>query len=192
MKAPKKVNLALVLAMAVAGLPVSAAAFARSQPVPSPQDQQQQPDQTKDKKKDKKKKQDEPSPGSEDSPDNVAGARRAIKRVLSDLQDGFEGHSPRRVTGSLDERFEDLPRFEDAVTQFLERTSEMRINLRESTTEVKGDHATVIVDAEMIFTDKAKPTQDQRRRQRIQFDFVYSPKKGWKIFEITPRQFFES
>ncbi len=96
------------------------------------------------------------------------------------------------MTGSLDERFEDLPRFEDAVTQFLERTSEMRINLRESTTEVKGDHATVIVDAEMIFTDKAKPTQDQRRRQRIQFDFVYSPKKGWKIFEITPRQFFES
>jgi len=192
MKAPKKLNLALVLAMALAGLPVSAAAFARSQPVPSPQDQQQPPDQTKDKKKDKKKKQDEPSPGSEDSPDNVAGARRAIKRVLSDLQDGFEGHSPRRVTGSLDERFEDLPRFEDAVTQFLERTSEMRINLRESTTEVKGDHATVIVDAEMIFTDKAKPTQDQRRRQRIQFDFVYSPKKGWKIFEITPRQFFES
>jgi len=192
MKAPKKVNLALVLAMALAGLPVSAATFAISEPVPSPQDQQQPPDQTKDKKKDKKKKQDEPSPGSEDSPDNVAGARRAIKRVLSDLQDGFEGHSPRRVTGSLDERFEDLPRFEDAVTQFLERTSEMRINLRESTTEVKGDHATVIVDAEMIFTDKAKPTQDQRRRQRIQFDFVYSPKKGWKIFEITPRQFFES
>jgi len=192
MKAPKKLNLALVLAMALAGLPVSAATFAISEPVPSPQDQQQPPDQTKDKKKDKKKKQDEPSPGSEDSPDNVAGARRAIKRVLSDLQDGFEGHSPRRVTGSLDERFEDLPRFEDAVTQFLERTSEMRINLRESTTEVKGDHATVIVDAEMIFTDKAKPTQDQRRRQRIQFDFVYSPKKGWKIFEITPRQFFES
>jgi len=192
MKAPKKVNLALALAMALAGLPVTAAIFARSQPMPSPQDQQQQPDQTKDKKKDKKKKQDEPSPGSEDSPDNIAGARRAIKRVLSDLQDGFEGHSPRRVTGSLDERFEDLPRFEDAVTQFLERTSEMRINLRESTTEVKGDHATVIVDAEMIFTDKAKPTQDQRRRQRIQFDFVYSPKKGWKIFEITPRQFFES
>ncbi len=192
MKAPKKLNLALVLAMALAGLPVSAATFAISEPVPSPQDQQQPPDQTKDKKKDKKKKQDEPSPGSEDSPDNVAGARRAIKRVLSDLQDGFEGHSPRRVTDSLDERFEDLPRFEDAVTQFLERTSEMRINLRESTTEVKGDHATVIVDAEMIFTDKAKPTQDQRRRQRIQFDFVYSPKKGWKIFEITPRQFFES
>lgn len=191
MKAPKKLNLALGLALALIGLPVFAAAFAISRPVCSPQDQQQQPDQAKDKKKDKKKKQGEPSPGSEDSPDNVAGAQRAIKGVLGDFQDGFEGHSSRRVTGALDERFEDFPRFEDAVTQFLERTSEMRINFRESTTEVKGDHATVIVDADMVFTDKAKPTQDQHRRQRIQFDFVYNPKKGWKIFEITPRQFFE-
>jgi hypothetical protein len=181
----------LALAMALLGLPVSAAAFSLTQPAGAPQDQQQPPDQAKDKKKDKKKKQDEPSPGSEDSPDNVAGARRAIKRSLGDLQDGLEGHSPRRVADSLDERFEDLPRFEDAVTQLLDRTSEMRINLRESTTEVKGDHATVIVDAEMIYTDKAKPTQDQRRRDRIQFDFVYNPKKGWKIFEITPRHFFE-
>jgi hypothetical protein len=190
MKALTKLNFALGLAMVLSGLPVIVAAFAISRPARSPQDQQQ-PNQP-DKKKDKKKKKDDSSPGSEDSPDNVEGARRAIKRVLGDFQDGFEGHSPRRVTDSLDERFEDFPRFEDAVTQFLERTSEMRINLRESTTEVKGDHATVIVDAEMIFTDKAKPTQDQRRRQRIQFDFVYNPKKGWKIFEITPRQFFES
>jgi hypothetical protein len=188
MKSSMKFRLAMALAIALIGLPAFEAALTMGKPSLAAQDQQQ-PDQSKEKKKDKKKK-DEPGPSSEDSPDNAAGARRAVKRVLSDLQDGFEGRSPRRVTDSLDERFEDLPRFEDAVTQFLERTSEMRINLRESTSEVKGDHATVIVDAEMIFTDKAKPTQDQRRRQRVQFDFVYNAKKGWKIFEITPRQFF--
>jgi hypothetical protein len=190
MKALKKLHLALGLSVALIGLPACIAAFAISQPMRLAQDPQQQPQPDQpDKKKDKKKKQEGPS--SEDAPDNVAGAKRAVKRVLSDLQDGFEGKSPRRVTDSLDERFDDLPRFEDAVTQFLERTSEMRINLRESTTELKGDHATVIVDAEMIFTDKARPTQDQRRRQRIQFDFVYNAKKGWKILEITPRNFFE-
>ncbi len=184
-----KFRLGIALAIAFIALPALEVALTMGKPSLAAQGQQQ-PDQSKNKKKDKKKK-DETGPSSEDSPDNAAGARRAVKRVLGDLQDGFEGHSPRRVTDSLDERFEDLPRFEDAVTQFLERTSEMRINLRESTSEVKGDHATVIVDADMIFTDKAKPTQDQRRRQRIQFDFVYNPKKGWKIFEITPRQFFE-
>jgi len=189
MRLSVKFRLAIALAIALISFPVFGAALTMGKPSLAAQDQQQ-PDQSKDKKKDKKKK-DEPGAGSEDSPDNAAGARRAVKRVLGDFQDGFEGHSPRRVTDSLDERFEDLPRFEDAVTQFLERTSEMRINLRESTSEVKGDHATVIVDADMIYTDKAKPTQDQHRRQRIQFDFAYNPKKGWKIFEITPRQFFE-
>jgi hypothetical protein len=189
MKLSKKFRPVVALAIAFFGLPAFEATFTMGKPSLEALDQQQ-PDQSKDKKKDKKKK-DEPGPGAEDSPDNAAGARRAVKRVLGDFQDGFEGHSPRRVIEFLDERFEDLPRFEDAVTQFLERTSEMRINLRESTTEVKGDHATVIVDADMIFTDKAKPTQDQHRRQRVQFDFVYNPKKGWKIFEITPRQFFE-
>lgn len=188
MKTLKKSYLALGLIVVLTVLPDCPAASAMGQPMRLSQDPAQQPDQP-DKKKDKKKKQDEPP--AEDSPDNAAGSRRAIKRVLGDLQDGFEGHSPRRVTDSLDERFEDLPRFEDLVTQFLERTSEMRINLRESTTEVKGDHATVIVDADMIYTDKAKPSQDQHRRQRIQFDFVFNPKKGWKIFDITPRQFFE-
>jgi len=186
-----KLNLALGLVMAIAGLPALAVVGAASYPLRWSQDPQQQPDQPKDKKKKEKKKKQQDEPSAEDSPDNVDGAKRAIKRTLSDFQDGFEGHSPRRVTDSLDERFDDFPRFEDAVTQFLERSSEMRINLRESSTELKADHATVIVDAEMIFTDKAKPTQDQRRRERIQFDFVFNPKKGWKIFEITPRQFFE-
>lgn len=191
MKASRKMNLgrelAVVLVLVLAGLPAGAAALPVSPAMWVMQDQQQ--DQPKDKKKDKKKQQKEPPP--DESPDTAAGARRAVSRVLGDLQDGFEGHSPRRVTEMLDERFEDLPRFEDAITQFLEGTSEMRINFRESTNEVKGNHATVIVDAEMVFTDKARPTQDQRRRQRIQFDFVYTPKKGWKIFEITPRDFFE-
>ncbi len=191
MRVSVKWNLAIGLAMALTGVPLCATAFAATRPLHATQEQPQQPDQQKDKKKDKKKKKDEPGPSAEDSPDNAAGARRAVSRTVHDLQDGFEGHSPRRITELLDEKFEDLPRFEDAVTQFLERTSEMRMNFRESTSEVKGDHATVIVDAEMIYTDKARPAQEQRRRQRIQFDFVYNPKKGWKIFEITPRQFFE-
>src|SRR5262249_33100606 len=174
------------LVVGLARPPLFAVAIA-SQPAFVSQDQQE-----KDKKKDKKdrKKQDEPAPG-DDSPDNISAIKRVIKRGINNFKDGFEGHSPRRVTDMLDDKFEDLPRFEDAVTQFLERTSEMRMNFRESTTEIKGDHAIVIVDAEMIYTDKAKPTQDQRRKERVQFDFVYNPKKGWKIFEITPRQFFE-
>jgi hypothetical protein len=184
-----KFFLAVGLVGALLCLPLCAATALGGTPSYSRQDQQPE-EKPKEKKKDKKKKG-EPEPGSSDSADAAAAARRAISHSLRDFADGFEGHSARRVTDFLDEKFEDRPRFEDAVTEFLERTSEMRINFRESTNEVKGDHATVIVDAEMIYTDKAKPTQDQRRRQRIQFDLVYNEKKGWKIFEITPRDFFE-
>src|SRR5207245_3754410 len=72
---------------------------------------------------------------------------------------------------NLDERFDDLPRFEDQVTAFLKQSGEMRIFLREASTEVKGDHAVLIADAEMVYTSKANLGPQQRRKERIQFDF---------------------
>src|SRR5437879_13331778 len=65
----------------------------------------------------------------------------------------------------------------------------MRIFLREASAEVKGDHAVLIADAEMVYTSKANLGPQQRRKERIQFDFNRT-EKGWKIFEITPRHFF--
>ena len=177
--------MSLALVLALLGEPGCAGARTTGQPSPA---DQQQPDQSKAKKKEKKKKQDEPVPGPGESPDATAADRRAITRVLRDFGDGFEGHSPRSVTRTLDERFEDFPRFEDAVTEFLGQSSEMRLFLREASGEVKGDHATLIVDGEMVFTAKANPGREERRKQRIQFDFVRTG-KGWKIYEITPRQF---
>lgn len=178
--------LSLAVVLAVLGLPRCDAARTTGQPPPA----KQQSDQSKDKKKEKKKKPGEPVPGPGESSDAAAADRRAITRVLRNFGDGFEGHSPRGVAENLDERFEDFPRFEDAVTEFLKQTSEMRLFLREASSEVKGDHATLIVDGEVVFNVKANPTQEHRRKQRIQFDFVYTERKGWKIYEISPRQFF--
>ena len=136
--------------------------------------------------KDQKKK--EPAPGPGDSPEAAAREKRAISRVLRDFGDGFESKSPRRVTENLDERFDDFPRFEDLVTQFLEQSGEMRLFLRESSAEVKGDRGVLTVDAEMIFSKKSD-SKEQRRKARVQFDFTRT-EKGWKILEISPRGFF--
>jgi hypothetical protein len=137
----------------------------------------------------KKKKEGEPAPGPGDSPEAIERARRDVRRVLRDFSDGFEGSSPRRVMETLDERFEDLPRFEDQVTEFLKQSAEMRVNFRESSSEVKGDRAVVMVDAEMSYATKDAPQRPLRRRQRIQFNFQRTD-RGWKIFEISPRSFF--
>lgn len=154
-----------------------------------PQDQTSSSPQNQEKKSDKKKKKKEQASSSSSETDAAARDRRAIRMVVDDLQDGFEGHSSQRVVGSLDQSFYDYPRFEDQVTQFLEQNSEIRLYFRDATTEVKGDKATVIVDAEMAFSTKAAPSKEQMRRQRVQFDFVRTD-KGWKIYEISPRSFF--
>lgn len=169
----------LALALALLWIPGFAAA-----PTPDQPAQEQQKEKAK-----KKSKKGEPVAGPDESADVTARERRAITRVLRDFGDGFEGNSPHRVMENLDERFDDLPRFEDQVTAFLKQSGEMRIFLREASAEVKGDHAVVIVDAEMIYTAKTNPGPQQRRKERIQFDFNRTD-KGWKIYEITPRRFF--
>jgi hypothetical protein len=167
--------LALALSLGLAG---AAPAVAQESAKPA--------DKKTEKKSDKKKA--DAQAGTE-TPD-VEKERKEVARVLRGFQEGFEGKSSRRVTEMLDSKtFYDFPRFEESVQQFLDGSSEMRMFFRQSTSEVKGDKATLIVDAEMIFSSKSNAAADQKRKERIQFDFIKTP-KGWKIYEISPRTFF--
>jgi len=136
----------------------------------------------------KKAKKAEPAPPVGDTAD-VPAQRKALSRVLRNFSDAVEGNSPQRLREFLHESFYDFPRFEDQVTEFLKQNAEIRMFLRESTSEVKGDKATLIVDADMTYAEKAAPTVERKRRERIQFDFVRTA-AGWKIYEISPRRFF--
>lgn len=169
---------ALVVLLGLAGMPI----FAQSQ---EPQKKQEKPEKKTDSKKAKKS---DPAPPSGDTAD-LATERKNISRVLRALSDAVEGNSPRRLRDLMDERFYDLPRFEDQVTDFLRENAELRMHMRESTAEVKGDKATLIVDADMTYALKSSASVEKKRRERIQFDFVRTA-TGWKIFEITPRRFF--
>lgn len=115
--------------------------------------------------------------------------RQAVSRVLLDFRESLEGVAARRVMELLDESFDDLPRFEDALTSLMRQTLERRVHFRESSWEVKGDRASITVDAEMILTARTRNRAQQRRRERIQFDFVKT-EKGWKVLQISPRAFF--
>lgn len=170
-------TLALALLLGLSASPL----FAQSQ------EPQKKPDK-QEKKTDKKAKKSDPAPPTGDTPD-LATERKSLTRVLRALSDAVEGNSPRRLRDLLDERFYDFPRFEDQVTDFLKGNAELRMNLREATAEVKGDKATLIVDADMTYALKSTATVQQKRHERIQFDFVRTA-TGWKIFEITPRRFF--
>ena len=150
--------------------------------------QSQEPDKKQEKKTDKKAKKSDAAPPVGDTAD-VAKEKKNLSKVLRAFSDTMEGNSPSRLRELMDERFYDLPRFEDQVTEFLRNNAELRMNFRESTSELKGDKATLIVDADMTYALKSSTTQEKKRHERIQFDFVRTA-TGWKIFEITPRSFF--
>jgi hypothetical protein len=172
-----QMTLALAVSLVLSGMPL----FARAQePAKKPEKQE--------KKSDKKAKKSDQAPPVGDTAD-LATERKNLTRVLRALSDAVEGNSPRRLRDLLDENFYDLPRFEDQVTDFLRDNAELRMNLRESTAEVKGDKATLIVDADMTYALKISAKSEQKRHERIQFDFVRTA-AGWKIFEISPRRFF--
>ena len=152
------------------------------------QEQSKPQTEKKDKKADKSKSDAQATTGNE--PMDVNKERKNLSRQLRAFQDGFEGKSVRRTLELIDSNtFYDYPHFKDQVTKFLEDSSEMRIYFRESTSEVKGDKATLIVDADMTYSLKTNAAAEQKRHERIQFDFVKTP-KGWKIYEISPRRFF--
>jgi uncharacterized protein with gpF-like domain len=153
------------------------------------QETKKQDKQEKEKKPEKKaaKKSDQAAPSGDTA--DLATERKNLTKVIRALSDAVEGNSPRRLREFLDERFYDYPRFEEQVTDFLQNNAEMRVNFRESTAEVKGDKATLIVDADMTYALKSNASAEQKRRERIQFDFVRTA-SGWKIYEITPRRFF--
>jgi len=115
--------------------------------------------------------------------------RETLARTLAEFGEILEAKSGRRLAEMLATDMEDLPRFEDAVSELFRQSGELRVFLRPASTEVKGNRATMIADAEMIYSRRDRPGTDQRRRDRIQFDFVLT-REGWKIYQITPREFF--
>ena len=83
--------------------------------------------------------------------------------------------------------FEDAARFEDAITEFFRQSADVRLFLRESSSAVRGNRATLIADVEMIYASRQMPSRERRRKERIQFDFVLTA-RGWEIANITPRE----
>lgn len=154
------------------------------------QDQSSEQDKPKaeETKKEKEKKKKEKSSTSE--PSKPLDTRQLLSRVLRNFKDGFEGRSPSSLRENIDEKkFYDFPRFEEGVTEFLRSTGELRLFIREVNVQVQDDRAVMMVDAEMLFGPRDDPSQSQRRKERITFDFQRTP-DGWKITEINPRPFF--
>jgi hypothetical protein len=115
---------------------------------------------------------------------------RALANLIRGMQMDLESSSGRGFLSKINSaKFDDYPRFEDMIER-LTREDTLRVYFRQANSSVKADSAQTMIDAEMEMTRKDAAAQLQRRRQQIVIDFQLTD-RGWKIINITPREFFQ-
>ena len=184
-----------LLVVLIAFLFCSATLFARPQSSSDSSSQnggqqdQSQNQNDKEKKKDKKKKKkDKGSADDVTVPTTFSDA--VAQDVLQQLTDGLEGHSERLMLSAFDDnKMDGYLNFEDQIVAFFQRYDSFRVHFRISQATTEGDKGVVLVDIEMEEIPRAGNAQPVRKRDQMRFEMERG-KKGWKIVDLRPRNFF--
>jgi len=150
--------------------------------------------QDKDKKEEKKDKKDKKKDkGGEDLPvPDPKESEKQLSRLARDLQDALQSGSSRQFLSFIDSaKFDDYPRFEDMMERLM-REDSIRAHFRQAfnAPPTGQGKAQMALDAEMELARKDGVGQLSRRRQQIVIDWEYT-RRGWRIINITPRDYFQ-
>lgn len=146
-------------------------------------------------KKEKKPKKDNKAKGDEDVPlPDPKNTERDLNRLVKDLQFALEGGSSRGFLNYFDSaKFDDYPRFEDMVERLMRQDS-LRVNFRTAFSAPPSGQAPgksqMTIDGDMEVARKDAVGQVTRRRMQLVVEFQYT-KRGWRITNLTPRNYFE-
>lgn len=179
--------LSLLIGLALILAPLSLRATSSRADNPKKEDKQGKKDKKKDKKKNTKNqdKPDEPLPEPKD-------AERQLSRLVRDLQFALEGGSARSFLEFFNSgKFDDYPRFEDMVERLM-REDTIRVHFRTAFTAPPSGQgkAQMALDGDMELARKDGAGQLARRRQQVVVEFEYT-RRGWKIINLTPRDYFK-
>lgn len=146
------------------------------------------PDNSQQNKKKKKKDSSQDVLNSEVFSDAVA------KSVLNDIRDGLEGHIPRLMESAFDaDKMEGYLMFEDQVEAMFQRYSEFRVHFTLAQNSVEGSKGVILVNIELEevpnSTGNNMNPQPIRKNGQMRFELERG-KKGWKIVDFSPRNFF--
>lgn len=148
----------------------------------------QEKDKKQDEKKDKKKDH-----GNEDLPvPDPKESEKQLNRLARELQNALDSGSPRQFLSFIDSaKFDDYPRFEDMMERLM-REDTIRAHFRQAFNAPPSGQgkAQMALDAEMELARKDGVGQLSRRRQQLVIDWEYT-RRGWKIINITPRNYFQ-
>ena len=147
-----------------------------------PPPQQQQPSPEK-KKKDKKDK------GSQDVMNAEVFSTAVANSVLNDLRDGLEGHTQRLVLSAFDaDKMDGYLEFEDQIEAFFNKYIAFTVWFKIAQTSIDGPKGIVLVDIQLEENPRgAAPPVRKNGQMRFELE---RGKKGWKIVDFSPRNFF--
>lgn len=151
------------------------------------QQDQSQKQNDQDKKKDKKKKK---KGSADDATIPTTFSDAVAQDVLQQLTDGLEGHSERLMLSAFDDnKMDGYLNFEDQIEAFFQRYDSFRVHFRIVQATTEGDKGVVLVDIEMEEIPRSANAQPVRKHDQMRFEMERG-KKGWKIVDLRPRQFF--
>ncbi|MFI5090318.1 MAG: hypothetical protein ACHP7P_09705 [Terriglobales bacterium] len=152
---------------------------------PPPQQQQPPPDQSKDKKKKDKKDK-----GSQDVVNTEVFSTAVANSVLNDLRDGLEGHTQRLMLSAFDaDKMDGYLQFEDQIEAFFNKYTSFSVYFRIAQSATEGPKGIVLVDIQLEEIPRGNASPPIRKNGQMRFELERG-KKGWKIVDFSPRNFF--
>ena len=147
----------------------------------SGQQQPQQPDQSKDKKsKNHKRSQDVSEVFSTAVADNL----------LNDLRSGLDAHNRRLMLSAFDaDKMDSYLEFENQIEAFFNRYEAFTVYFRIVQTSTDGPKGLALVDIQLEEIPRAATSPPIRKNGQVRFELERG-KKGWKIVDFNPRNFF--
>lgn len=110
----------------------------------------------------------------------------AAAKLLGQMAEGLQGHSPKKLLSAFDlARMDGGATFKEQITAFFNQYETIRVHFK--LVEVKD--GTAVVNAELDETPRDAITPPEHKRIRLTFAAGNGP-EGWKFIDVQPRAFF--
>jgi len=115
-----------------------------------------------------------------------AFAEADAAKLLSQVAEGIQGHSPKKMLEAFDlARMDGGASFKEQITAFFNQYETIRVHFK--LVEVKD--GTAVVDAELDETPRDAITPPEHKRLQLTL-IADNGAGGWKFIEVQPRGFF--
>lgn len=113
--------------------------------------------------------------------------RSAVQDVLSQLQDGLEGHIEHMFLDAFDQdNMQAFDQFNDQVDRLFEQVSMFRVEFRVLSVHMRDRTGQLFVDTILV---EQTAHGERSTEQELRLDLTLT-KRGWKVGDLQPRTLF--